>query len=425
MSQSDPSTADQQLLRAVKLINEKSYPEAERLLRALAEANSGDGRTWTQLGHVYFRTRRFERASEAYWRAQQLDPNNPNANYNFGAALAEWRQVAEARRHLERAIELKPDFPQATERLARLSTPYPAPPWMHHTGPSPTTAAPTAGPAERAPADRYDPGGLIMAGRPRLSSFVGRFVLVAVLAVLSIGVGLIEAPHDRTLVRSLSGIADLEDRYDYVREHFPGDSATRRAAKRDIASREDAVDTAFAIVGGGLLVAALLLALHALGAAAMTRYHVYEWRIDVEHGGIRRVAYSVWLWEVTDAVYHRPPGLLLTNTAEIVLGTERSDRPVRVTGLASAREMRALWGGSAPGPSRGDATSTASGGDSVPREVLRCRASTVTTRSAEPSIEASNPVRTRCSSTSKPRWPNMTIIWCRWSRCSNDPSRGS
>jgi hypothetical protein len=325
--------SEQQVAHAAKLVADGAYAEAERMLRTIVSASPNNPRAWHELGNACFRSGAFDRAATAYLRRVNLEPGNALANYSLGAALAEWGRADEARAYLQRALQLQPNFPQAARRLAHLdSVP---------TMPSPV---PVKEPAEKAPIDKYDPGRLIMAGRPRFSSFIGRFMIVALLAGLSTGIGLIEVPYDFSFIRWVSGISNLEDQYDYVSEHFPEDSETRNNTKQAIKDREDAVQTGADVVGGGLLVGALLLALHSLAAAALRRYHVYEWRIDVQYGAIRRVAYSVWLWEVIDVVYHQPLGLRLTNTAEIVLSIERSDHSVSITGLASAREMRALWG---------------------------------------------------------------------------------
>jgi len=59
-------------------------------------------------------------ASEQFRLALQLQPNDAGVEANLGVALAEMGRFAEAKRHLERALEIDPQQPIAKENLEAL-----------------------------------------------------------------------------------------------------------------------------------------------------------------------------------------------------------------------------------------------------------------------------------------------------------------
>jgi Flp pilus assembly protein TadD len=64
---------------------------------------------------------------EEYRRAIALAPRNALAHNNLGAALASQGRLAEAEAEFRRALELRPDLPEARANLERLARRGPRP----------------------------------------------------------------------------------------------------------------------------------------------------------------------------------------------------------------------------------------------------------------------------------------------------------
>lgn len=61
---------------------------------------------WTQLGHLYFDTSRFEQAIEAYTRSLELDPDNPDVLTDLGVMYRRSGRPQDAVASFDRAIAL-------------------------------------------------------------------------------------------------------------------------------------------------------------------------------------------------------------------------------------------------------------------------------------------------------------------------------
>jgi uncharacterized membrane protein YdbT with pleckstrin-like domain len=125
-----------------------------------------------------------------------------------------------------------------------------------------------------------------------------------------------------------------------MQRYFPSEA---QDLTREIESWYGILDAAFAIVAVGLVVVAVLMVLQAVGSFLFTRYRIYERRVDIESGVVKRGINSIWMYEVVDVSYQQPLFLLLTGTAQILLQTERGKKPFRITGVAGPKEMREMW----------------------------------------------------------------------------------
>lgn len=91
---------------------------------ALAEAVKLDpqfARAWYNLGLAYSAQQNVEPALAALLRAESLDARSPQIPYARATILARLGRVDEARRAAQRALELQPEFPEATALLRALA----------------------------------------------------------------------------------------------------------------------------------------------------------------------------------------------------------------------------------------------------------------------------------------------------------------
>ncbi len=107
------------VLEAEAALEKQDYVVAERLLKAVLEANPKDYRAWFTLGFVYNSTSRSPEAIEAYRRSLAAQPDVFESNLNLGLLLAS-QSNPEAETFLRAAIRLKPA--KANEDLARAWT---------------------------------------------------------------------------------------------------------------------------------------------------------------------------------------------------------------------------------------------------------------------------------------------------------------
>jgi Flp pilus assembly protein TadD len=71
-------------------------------------------------------TNDFPGAIEQFRASVRLHPDDADAEANLGGALAETGQYAEAKTHLERALEINPNHTLARENLEQLKQLMPA-----------------------------------------------------------------------------------------------------------------------------------------------------------------------------------------------------------------------------------------------------------------------------------------------------------
>lgn len=76
-----------------------------------------EGNALFRLSQVHNRNRRFEQGLETLRKLEQLAPDNPVTQYYLALTLTDLERHAEAEACLQKALELKPDFPEAQQRL--------------------------------------------------------------------------------------------------------------------------------------------------------------------------------------------------------------------------------------------------------------------------------------------------------------------
>jgi tetratricopeptide (TPR) repeat protein len=86
------------------------FSDATKLLSRYADA-------WINLALVYDHKRMYKEALTSFKTASDLDPNNPLIYYDAGLTLGKIGKLQEAAQFFQQAIDLKPDFPEAKEKL--------------------------------------------------------------------------------------------------------------------------------------------------------------------------------------------------------------------------------------------------------------------------------------------------------------------
>jgi hypothetical protein len=319
---------------AEAMIQAKSYGPAIQVLQQHLAATPSDQRARYLLGMAAYRAGDNALAYRTFTQLVQEAPTLVPAHYYLGITLARMGRIDEARQHLTAAVTLDPSYTAARDRLAQLEA---------------SVAKPAAGPAPASgQTERLTPGERLHSGGRRLSSFAGRFLLVALMAAAGIGLMLNAAPG------RLSWLADrltfpppsyFEELLEQVRgtpleAQVLDDLADARAASAQMSASFDSLLGALAI---GLLVLAVVLVVHALLASMTTRYEVYQRRIDVSEGVLNRKRSSVWLYEITDVQLLQPAWMTITGNAEVRLVLEDMSK-VKITGFGPTDKQLSLWG---------------------------------------------------------------------------------
>ena len=102
----------------------ESGPSAEQIerLRARAEARPEDASAHVALGNALFDTDKYERAAEAYRRALELDPKQPDVLVDRGICFRRTGDPERAVEAFERAIEIDPDHANAHFNLGLVAS---------------------------------------------------------------------------------------------------------------------------------------------------------------------------------------------------------------------------------------------------------------------------------------------------------------
>ena len=111
--------AEDDAAQADSLLALKRYAEAEEAYRRALQAAPREPQLYYYLGIALWEQRRFEEAEQVYRQALALEPKADEAWYELGNTLLAQRREEEARMAYERAVALRPKFPEAHNGLAR------------------------------------------------------------------------------------------------------------------------------------------------------------------------------------------------------------------------------------------------------------------------------------------------------------------
>jgi plastocyanin len=147
------ASSSRQRAEARRLIQRGDLDRAQTLLHDLLRANHGDAPSWHLLGTIHYRKGERASAVEAFRRELRLADDDPVAYYSLAIALPE-DERDDAAALLKKALQLKPDFAPAKQRLAAIERvslpPSPKPPTVPDSlstpPPGPPVLTATAGP---------------------------------------------------------------------------------------------------------------------------------------------------------------------------------------------------------------------------------------------------------------------------------------
>src|SRR5205823_4869658 len=111
-----PATTDSLLGEAQAAFTAGRARDAEASLRRLLEVTPDNVAAWNLLG-TCLKPTDDAAASEAWWRALDLDPENAEASFNLGNRMREQGEHAAATIHYERALRSAPDHPAVLNNL--------------------------------------------------------------------------------------------------------------------------------------------------------------------------------------------------------------------------------------------------------------------------------------------------------------------
>jgi Flp pilus assembly protein TadD len=103
------------------LLRMGEYDQAERSLGTALDIDPGSTKARMILGAVYFEQADFELASDVFREVISVHPDRAAAHLNLGLSLKSAGNLVEARKHLQRVLELSPDDPESDEIRRMLS----------------------------------------------------------------------------------------------------------------------------------------------------------------------------------------------------------------------------------------------------------------------------------------------------------------
>jgi tetratricopeptide (TPR) repeat protein len=288
------------------LIAKGDYVKAIPLLLGAASQDPNHFQTRFLLGICYLRTNDLVAAEQCFRKAVALDNGSHDGHYYLGLALERQGKNRDAHIEYRFALAIKPDFPEAAERIGanlrpgETKGPSPAKP------DSPGDSGAAGSLAERIAARKGHPvdgSAEAMAGKEeitgyrRMRSFSGHFILTFAAVVVWI-LAVLFNKHDRELVAWMT-------------------------------------------------LAPLFLVLTLFWRHRAHHYTIFERRIDIMSGLLFRKTTSVWLYQIEETWITRSPLNLVTgdSTLHVRAVVAPGLRPMlnKVTGLGNYRRMEELW----------------------------------------------------------------------------------
>src|SRR5688572_19929039 len=117
--QHNPELARRENDRAVKLLADEKYADAEKSLQSALKADPTFGPARNNLGLVFYHTNRLYDAAWEFEHAIKLMPHQPEPRNNLGLVMERAGKLSVAADHYARARQMQPDNPQYIGNLAR------------------------------------------------------------------------------------------------------------------------------------------------------------------------------------------------------------------------------------------------------------------------------------------------------------------
>ncbi len=338
------------LRRARELYRQERLTESEVLFRQVAGSSELVAEGLSGLGMIGLRRGDPKNAARFFQDSLRHNERCPDSHYGLGVIAESQNAREEAVSCYRRALALNARHAGATSRLKRLVNGLPS------AEPAPAGSHPgvaSSGHAQQT--DRLEgPGALLREGHRRLTSVLpSRLLYAALLAVLGGVVATLGLHRESTgslvALFFVTGVALAV--WHAVREGGNWQSVPAGLILLPLVLTASGVARpprngipAPVVLGVALASAAIV---EAFLRSRLTRYQIYENRVDCAEGIIFRKHRSLWLFQITNAEYVRGPLMLLANSAVLRLTgqeatTLRTDT-IEIVGLYNAREMKQLW----------------------------------------------------------------------------------
>ncbi len=112
-----PLDLDLHLQVGETLLGWEQYEDAREVLEELLDRHHNPVLVLNRLAMALKRLKRFNEAIDRYKQALKLAPRDEGLYFNLAVTLAETRELAAAKKVLEMALNLRPEFPQASQLL--------------------------------------------------------------------------------------------------------------------------------------------------------------------------------------------------------------------------------------------------------------------------------------------------------------------
>jgi tetratricopeptide (TPR) repeat protein len=112
-----PLDLDLHLNVGQKLLEWEQYEDALQVFETLLDQDYNPVPVLNRLAMALKRLKRFGEAVDRYKQALQLAPRDEGLYYNLAVTLAQNRELASAKKVLEMALNLRPEFPEASQLL--------------------------------------------------------------------------------------------------------------------------------------------------------------------------------------------------------------------------------------------------------------------------------------------------------------------
>jgi tetratricopeptide (TPR) repeat protein len=282
------NTSSQLIDTARTCLKNKDIPQAQRVLKEALSRDPRNAEIHLLLGGIHYYTGELSKAERDYYDAIALnDPRIlPEAHFELGLIRERQNRPGDAQHEYEETLRIAPNHARARQKLR------PPPP---HSKDDESLVVPERGSESAA----HYTGKLLYAGKRRIRSFSGPFLLPFLAAIVFVFLALTDK----------------------------GSSA------------EVARFTIMAVMCGILIWVILLL------GSNTTKYHVYEGRIDITSGVVYSRTTSIWLFEIEQVFLTRTLWNRLTGDAVLHIIEGVSSRPLhwKMTGLGDHIFVRKLW----------------------------------------------------------------------------------
>jgi tetratricopeptide (TPR) repeat protein len=120
LAQQDPDNLDNIFLASAAMLQANDSIGALAVLKNYTAKRPTDAKGWLALGMAYLIQKNYSDARESLVRSAQIQPNQPETEYQLGVLSDEESKQAEAIQHFERVLQIRPSHAGAWSKLGAL-----------------------------------------------------------------------------------------------------------------------------------------------------------------------------------------------------------------------------------------------------------------------------------------------------------------